>query len=301
LTFEGGITVFPRLLTLLLLWLSNVAVGRHNILAADLKPETLEGFSRYVERTEARIARQMSQPDRILYIDSLTATAHEEALTALKSGQVFMQRLELRDDSGGVMKAPGGLIHHWVGDVFIPGVSVNQVLGMVQDYDHHQEVYRPDVVRSKLVAKNGNDYKVELRFRKKKVVTVTLNTEHDVRYTELDPTHWYSRSVSTRVAEVENAGKPDEHEKPVGHDGGFLWRINSYWRFVGRDGGVYVECESVSLTRDIPPGLSWLIKGLVTGVSKDSLQHTLKSTRAGVLARSNGASVLRPDRTFQPL
>jgi hypothetical protein len=141
------------------------------------------------------------------------------------------------------------------------------------------------VVRSKLVAKNGNDYKVELRFRKKKVVTVTLNTEHDVQYTELDPAHWYSRSISTRVAEVENAGKPDEHEKPVGHDGGFLWRINSYWRFVGRDGGVYVECESVSLTRDIPAALSWLIQGIVAGVTKDSLEHTLQSTRAGALVR----------------
>lgn len=277
--------MLPRFQRLLLLAFQVCTVASHGALAVDLRPETAEGFSRYVARTEARIARQMSQPARILYIDGLASAPREETLKSLKSGQVFMQRLETRDDSGGLMRAPGGLIHHWVGDVFIPGASVDQVLDMVQDYDHHQEVYRPDVVRSKLLAKNGSDYKVELRFRKKKVVTVTLNTEHEVHYTELDPTRWYSRSVSTRIAEVENAGKPDEHEKPVGHDGGFLWRINSYWRFVGRDGGVYVECESVSLTRDIPPGLSWLIKGLVAGVTKDSLQHTLQSTRAGALAR----------------
>lgn len=274
-----------RIQTLPLLAVWVITTWYQGAMAADLKPETMEGFSRYVQATEAHIDKQLTQPDRVLYVDGLAEATRKEILTLLRSGQVFMQRLETRDDSGGVITAPGGLIHHWIGDVFIPGVSLGQVLDMVQDYDHHHEFYKPDVVGSKLVAKNGNDFKVELRIRKKKVVTVTLNTEHDVHYAELDPTRWYSRSVSTRIAEVENADKPNEREKPVGHDGGFLWRINSYWRFVGQDGGVYVECESVSLTRDIPSGLSWLIKGLVTGVSRESLQHTLKSTRAGALAR----------------
>ncbi len=256
-----------------------------NITGADLKPDTVEGFSRYVEATEKHIDQQLAQPDRLLYIDSLPDPSRTEILTSLKNGQTFMQRLETKDDSGQVMNAPGGLIHHWIGDVFIPGVSLTQVLDLVEDYNHHQEIYKPDVVRSRIVTRNGNDFKIEMRFRKKKVITVTLNTEHDVHYFELDSTHWYSRSVSTRIAEVEHADKPDEREKPVGHDGGFLWRINSYWRFVERDGGVYVECESVSLTRDIPPGLGWLIKGMVTSVSRQSLEHTLKSTRSGALAR----------------
>ena len=133
-----------------------------------------------------------------------------------------MQRLETRNDSGQVMSARGGLIHHWIGDVFIPGVSLVQVLDLVEDNNHHQDIYKPDVVRSRIVTRDGNDFKVGMRFRKKKVITVTLNTEHDVHYSELDSTHWYSRSVSTRIAEVEHADKPDEREKPVGHDGGFL-------------------------------------------------------------------------------
>jgi hypothetical protein len=252
---------------------------------ADLKPETVEGFAHYVQATEARIEKQLASADRLLYVDSLSPGSRDQVMTLLRKGQVFMQRLETRDSSGRLLITPGGLIHHWIGAVFIPGISLGQVLEMVQDYNHHQEIYKPDVVRSRLVSRNGNDFKVEMRFRKKKVVTVTLNTEHDVHYAEIDPAHWYSRSVSTRVAEVENAEKPDEREKPLGHDSGFLWRINSYWRFVQREGGVYVECESVSLTRDIPAGLGWLIRGFVSSVSKESLDHTMKSTRSGALAR----------------
>jgi hypothetical protein len=271
--------MFLRFQALLLLTFQ--FVGVRGIVGAELKPETVEGFARYVQATEKHIDQQVARPDRFLYIDGLADTP----LTSLKNGQTYMHRLETRDDSGRAITTPGGLIHHWIGDVFIPGASLIQVLDLVEDYNHHQDIYEPDVVRSRIVTRNGNDFKVEMRFRKKKVITVTLNTEHDVHYSELDSTHWYSRSVSTRIAEVEDADKPGEREKPVGHDGGFLWRINSYWRFVERDGGVYVECESVSLTRDIPPGLGWLIKGLVTSVSRQSLEHTLKSTRSGALAR----------------
>jgi hypothetical protein len=274
-----------RFQPLLFLALQILVVGVQGAVPADLKPETAEGFSRYVQATEVRIERQSTRGNQLLYIDALPEAPRKEILTSLRNGQVFMQRLETKDDSGRVITAPGGLIHHWIGDVFIPGVSLRQVLDMVEDYDQHHEIYTPDVVRSRLVARSGNDFRVEMRFRKKKVVTVTLNTEHDVHYVEIDATHWYSRSVSTRIAEVENADRPGEREKPVGHDGGFLWRINSYWRFVERGGGVYVECESVSLTRDIPSGLGWLIKGFVSSVSRESLEHTMKSTRSGALAR----------------
>ncbi len=248
----------------------------------ELKPETLKAFERYVSVTEARVNKQRAQPERLLYIDSLADPKRGEVQAALRRGDVFMERLVTRDASGREIEAPNGLIHHWVGDVFIPGASLRQVLNWVQDYDHHQNVY-PEVVRSRLIRRDGNDFKIALRFRYKKIITVTLNTEHDVRYTALDPTHWYSRSASTRRAEVESAGSPDESEKPVGKDGGFLWRLNSYWGFVERDGGVYVECESVSLTRNIPTGLGWLIRPLVTSIPRESLEHTLSATRTAAL------------------
>ena len=258
-----------------------------DVVSVELKPKTREAFERSVRSTEGRIDKQRARPESFLYIDTLPQPKRSEVQAALKRGDVSMERLITSDPSGRKIDAPGGLIHHWVGDVFIPGVSLRQMLDAVQDYDHHQNVY-PEVVRSRLISRAGNDFRIALRFRYKKIITVTLNTEHDVRYTELDPTHWYSRSASTRIAEVKNAGSRDESEKPVGHDGGFLWRINSYWGFVERDGGVYVECESVSLTRDIPTGLGWLIRPFVTSIPRESLEHTLGSTRTVASTRIAG-------------
>jgi hypothetical protein len=119
---------------------------------------------------------------------------------------------------------------------------------------------------------------------------VTLDTDHDVHYFEVDATHAYSRSYTTRIQEVANAGKPDEFEKPVGKDSGFLWRLYSYWRFEEKDGGVYVECESVSLTRDIPWIVSPIVKPFVTDIPKESLQMTMGSTRRALLAEIAAAA-----------
>jgi hypothetical protein len=255
-----------------------------SVVDTELKPEAQAGFSRYVSATEARIDREVAHPERLLHIDGLPAERRSEVLRDLKQGNVFIENLVTRDASGHGIEVPGGLIHHWVGDVFIPGASLRQVLAFVQDYNHHQDYYS-EIVRSRLIRREGDDFRIFYRVRKHKVITVTLDTEHAVRYTRVDDTHWYSRSVSTRIAEVEHADRPDEHEKPVGQDGGFLWRINSYWRFVERDGGVWVECESISLTRDIPTGLGWLIGPFVTSIPKESLEATLRTTRSAVLAR----------------
>jgi hypothetical protein len=196
-----------------------------------------------------------------------------------------MEHLETRDASGAVIETPDGLIHHWIGAVFIPRATLAMVLALVQDYDRHQEIYKPEVVRSHLIKHDGNDYQIFYRLREKKVITVTLNTNHDVLYFPIDATHCRSRSVATRIAEVADADQPTEREKPVGHDGGFLWRMNSYWRFEQKDGGVFVEVESVSLTRDIPLGLGWLIKPFVTSIPRESLVMTLGATRSAVEAQ----------------
>ena len=50
-----------------------------------------------------------------------------------------------------------------------------------------------------------------------------------------------------------------------------------------------IECESISLTRNIPFGVAWLVKGFVTGIPKESLLMTLGSTRSALLARIQAA------------
>ena len=261
-----------------------------DIATTNLRKSTEDGFTRYVQATEVRINKELARSGTFLYLDGLPEPRRSEARATLKRGEVYMEQLSTLDVSGRPLTAPDGLIHHWMGAVSIPGATVAQVLALAQDYDHHQDYYKPEVVRSRLVSRKGNDFKIFYRVRKKKVITVTLNTDHDVHYFPLSSLRAYSRSYSTRIAQVDNADKPDERERPIGQDSGFMWRLNSYWRFDAREGGVYVECESISLTRDMPAALAWLIKPFITGIPKESLHMTMSSTRSAVLARMGAAS-----------
>ena len=279
---------YISLVTLLLLGLPSLRASE--VMAVDLEPKTLDAFNRYVKITQERIDKEVTRPGAFLYLEGVAEPERSKIHASLQKGDIYMERLETHDGAGATIEAPDGLIHHWIGAVFIPGSNLQQVLATVQDYDHHQDIYLPEVVRSRLVHRDGNDFQIYYRLVKKKVITVTLNTNHDVKYFPIDSRHCRSRSTATRIAEVVNAGDPGESEKPVGHDGGFLWRLNSDWRFEEQDGGVYVECESVSLTRDIPAGFGWIVKPFVTSIPRESLVMTLSSTRTAVQARGHSIS-----------
>jgi len=260
------------------------------VMSVELRPNTAEAFARYVQLTEARIDGEVSKTDKFLYVDGLPEPRRSQVLASLKRGEIFMEPLQTLDASGGKIEAPNALIHHWLGEVFVPGAHLHETLALMQDYNRHQDIYKPEVIRSRLLSQQGNDFKMYYRLRKKKVITVTLDTYHDVHYFPIDSTRWYSRSYSTRIAEVENPDTPNERQKPPGQDGGFLWRINSCWKFEEKEGGVYIECESISLTRDIPTGLGWLIKPFVTSIPKESLEMTMGSTRAALAGTGKESS-----------
>ena len=251
---------------------------------ARLHANTLEAFDRYAKLTEARNAEELKRGTNLLWINELPVAERAEAYAALKRGDVEMKKLDMRD-GGKEIACPAGIIHHWVGVVFIPGAKLDDVLSMLEDYDKHYIYYGPDVERSKIESRDGDHFRVFLRFRRHKVITVVLNTEHDIQYFRDGPDRAHSRSSAVRIAEVENAGKKDEREKVPGDDGGFLWRMETWWRMDERDGGVYVQSEVVSLTRDIPALLKWLIEPFVTSVPKETLSATLVATRKAVQIR----------------
>jgi hypothetical protein len=241
--------------------------------AVELKPETVQAFDRYIRETEARLQQRLSPDAKFLWADE-----EPQRIAQVRQGQLAVKNRGGQD----ALPVPGGLIHDWIGAVFIPGVTLEKTLALVQDYGHNRDNYKPEVLASRLVSRNGNDFKVYLRLMKKKVITVILDSDYDVRYFPLDGGRCHSRAYSTRIAEVENAGQPDERLLPPGKDDGFLWRLYSYWRFQERDGGVYVECEAISLTRAIPAGLSWLVEPIVTSLPRESLASTLRETRAAL-------------------
>ena len=201
------------------------------------------------------------------------------AAPRVQRGEVVCEPVTAKGD----IEVPDGLVHDWVGGMFVRDAKLEKVIAMFENYDNAKNIYKPEVIDSKTLERDGNRFKVYMRLLKKQVVTVVLNTTHDVQYVPVDGTRWYSRSYSSRIAEVENAGKPSERELPPGQDHGFLWRLNSYWRFEERDGGVYVECQAVSLTRNVPTGLGWLINPIIRSLPRQSLENTLRSAQKAAL------------------
>ncbi len=257
-----------------------------------LKSETAAAFDRYVALTEERNAEELKAGAPFLWLDGLPEAQRKAALESVRNGTT---RIEQRQtlDGGKEIRCPGGLIHHWEALAFISGVKVDDVLRVLEDYDRHSEYYKPDVEQSKTLEHDGDHYRAFLRFRRHKVITVVLNTTHDVHYFRDSPLRAHSRSSAIKIAEVENAGKSDEREKPAGGDDGFLWRMETWWRMEERDGGVYIQSEVVSLTRDIPSGLGWMVGPFVSGIPKESLAFTMDATRKAVLSKKAASPVKR--------
>jgi hypothetical protein len=243
------------------------------VTTVDLQPHTAQAFESYIHGAEERIDRQ-AHSGVFLWTDADPA----------RKKRTWADAIAEPFTGSGDIAVPDGVIHDWVGAVFLPGATLGKALAVAQDYDSHARFYGPELQQSKTIRRDGNEFDIYLRLLKRQVITVVLNTNHRVLYFPLDDRRCYSVSHSTRIAEVEDPGEPDETEMPPGHDHGFLWRLDSYWRFEERDGGVYVECEAISLTRSVPMGLGWLVNPIVRTLPRESLTATLRSFRAAVVA-----------------
>jgi hypothetical protein len=242
--------------------------------AAELRPATLQSFERYVRATEARIKSERG--DQFLWVDRLPADRRAEMTKLFDRGEVVVEKLETKE-SGRSIDIPDGMVHHWVSAAFIPGATLSQTIALAQDYDHHAEVFQPAVARSRLIRRNGNTFLVAFRFVQKRVITVVTDVESEARFERLDPSRVEARVYATRIAEVEHAFSPDERVVPPDEGHGYLWRMNTYCRFVQRAGGVVIEFESLSLSRDLPIGIAWIVRPFVTSVPKESLVFTLQT------------------------
>ena len=179
----------------------------------------------------------------------------------------------------------GGLIQDWSGGVFIPDSTLKRALSIVQDYGHHKDFYKPEVADAKVRSRTGDDFKVYMRIVKTKLLlSDVLDTEHDIRFTAVDAHRVYSIAYSRRIAEVSDAGKPGEHELAVGQDRGFLWRIYGYWFFEEGDGGVYVTCQSITLTRDLPFAFGKILGPVLRELPGESVRLSLEQTKKAIMA-----------------
>lgn len=247
-----------------------------------LQDETLAAYDEYIAGAETDLARAARPAETFLWCDRCP-----ERAGLVRSGKTQVETWADKDP----IHVPAGLLHDWIGAVRIPGANLQNTLALIQGYDRHREIYAPEVIDSKLIARMGEIFEIYLRIRKKKIITVVLDTDHHVEYGSLDAARWHCRSNTTRVAEVHDAGKSTETVGEPDTGFGFLWRLWSEWRFEEKEGGVWVECRAISLTRDVPKALSWMVEPIVRKLPKESLTSTLEHTRRGYATRFGPTSL----------
>ena len=257
-----------------------VGLAAQAVEAAKLKKATAAAFDLYIGASEKRMQAEL-QEGPFLFVDALPAERRNEAYARLHAGEILVHQVNVPVE-GDPINVPHGLIHDWIGIIFIPKASLERTLAVAQDFNNYQEIYAPEVRRSKLLQRNGEDFKVFLQFYKKSLVTVVINVNYDIHYERLGTDRVVSYSHPTRIAELEDAGQPGERELPADDGHGYLWRLDIYWRLQEKDDGVYVQLESIGLSRNIPAILAWLVKPLVRSIPRDSLTNLLGATRTFV-------------------
>ena len=174
----------------------------------------------------------------------------------------------------------GALLHDWRGTAFAPGATAAGFERLMKDFGAYPKVFSPQVLQASVLSGQGDRYQVTMRVRQHHILTVVLDIAYDVAFARADragAARGSSISRSTRVAEIAAPGTEHERALPPGEDHGFLWRIDTYWSYEERDGGLYLQIESVSLTRSVPVGLGWVIEPFIESIPRESLEFTLRS------------------------
>lgn len=273
---KGGVATRGYFLAIMLASLALVLAPAQST-ANDLKEQTLAAWDGYVNSACSQAeARAKGSP--FLRIDEVTGRRLQ-----VRAGETTVWRETDRHP----VKVPHGLIHDWMGAVFIPKVTMADVLAVVRDYDRYAEAYTPAVVRSnRLGSEENSDRFSMLLMQKVLFVTAATKGEYETRYVQVDAKRWYSISKSTRLQSIENFGQPDMRELPPDRGPGYVWRLFTFTRFEESDGGVFVEVEAIGLSRDVPMLVRWLVDPIVENLPKNSLETTLDETRTAVVVRN---------------
>ena len=257
---------------------AGMALGASAAEAATPQPDTVAAWHAYVQATERRIARELVSPTGFLVQDF--APSPETTRDQLTSGDIGVVRMATLDRAGGELSVPNGMVHHWRGSVILRGATLDEVLARVQN-PTARDTAQEDVLEARVLERGPGTLRLFLRLQRSQLVTVVYDTEHIIRYIRHGRTRASSTSVATRIVEVAQAGGPGQGDRPAPPDRGFLWRLNSYWRYEQIDGGVIVECESISLSRAVPFLLTGTLRPLIDRVARGALERTLSALRAG--------------------
>lgn len=233
---------------------------------AQPSPASVSSFNSYAGAVEARLARQQRSTSGFLT---------PENGARLRQSDLVVEELT---PSGG-KALPGALLHDWRGTAFVPGAMAADFVRWMEDFRDYPRLFSPQVLRTRVLAQDGGHFRVKMRMRQKHVITVVLDATYDVTFARLDAERGTSISRSMRIDEIGSPDTRDERPLPPGEAHGFLWRMNTYWSYEQRDGGLFIQVESISLTRSIPRGLGWAVGPFVESIPRESLEFTLRSVR----------------------
>jgi hypothetical protein len=243
--------------------------------AAELKKETIEAFDRHIANVESRLAPRC-RGEKFLWSDQ-SSQRHQQLLMGTVVVEPAIDK--------GTVRVKGGLIHDFNGAAFIPGGTLAGALKIAQDFPRHKDMY-PEIASALIQAREGNTFHVRTRIVISKFfLSEVVNADQDIEFVNLDATRTFSKAYSRRIVEVVDAGTPKEHELQIGAGRGLLWRLNVYWFFEERDHGVYIECEAVTLTRDMPLGSAKLFAPIVQSVPAEQVRGTMEQTRKAIAAQ----------------
>jgi hypothetical protein len=242
-----------------------IALAAPALIAAQPSPAATAAFDSYAARVEAQLAaRHRSAEGFLAPVD----------FARLRRGELVIDQLT----AGLGEELPGALLHDWRGEAFIAGGRAADFERLMKNVSAYPRVYAPQVLTASVLENDGDRSRTTMRVRQKHVLTVVMDTAYDITFGQLDAQHGYSISRSTHIAEIDAPGTAHERALTPGEAHGYLWRMNTYWSWEERDGGLYIEIESVSLSRSIPAGLGWVVGPFVESVPRDSLEFTLRAT-----------------------
>ena len=235
----------------------------------------VRGFNDCIGKVESRLAQQHRSPHDFV----VSVGSRPQVDARLRRGELIVEKLTPDDEA----EMRGALLHHWRGTAFVRGATVDDFERLMKDFGGYPQRFSPQIVRAGMVSQRdgragaADHFAATMRVRQHHVITVVMDTAYDIRYGRLDAQHGYNVSRSTRISEIASADTPKERVLSDGEEHGFLWRLNTYWSYEERDGGLYMQVESVSLTRSIPMGLGWMVRPYVESVPRDSLTFTLRA------------------------
>ena len=270
-----------RALYLVIAMAAPLLLQPHPAAAAHLDPGAQHAFDEYTAALETRLERQHHSSETFIAVLNGSSSQRTDTLEELESGTMIIQ--SVLDHPKPV---PGGLIHHWRGAAYVPGAKSKDMLVLLCDYNDLPRNYSPEIQSSSVLWERRGEASLAIRLKRKKVITVVLDGVYQVQTRSVSASSGASSSRSTHIWEVEGAGSASERRMKEGDDDGFLWRLNSYWSFQEVPGGLLIECEAISLTRDIPDGLGWLATPIVEELPRESLEFTLRATRNALTARA---------------